>query len=69
MAVDLAFPLLLEAVSVATSLVMLWLSFWIRDRRRQAQEVPRPKRVYLPVGLNNLQREIAASPAPKIGLF
>jgi hypothetical protein len=30
-----AYTLLLEAAALAASFAMLWLSFWLRDRRRQ----------------------------------
>ena len=30
-----AYTLLLEAAALATSFAMLWLSFWLCDRRRQ----------------------------------
>jgi hypothetical protein len=34
-----AYTLLLEAVLGAASLAMLWLSFWLRDRRRRHHEL------------------------------
>jgi len=33
-----AFTLVLEAAFVAASFEMLWLSFWIRDRRQQQRD-------------------------------
>ena len=35
-----AYTLLLEAAALATSFAMLWLSFWLRDRRQRHDELP-----------------------------
>src|SRR5712672_89689 len=43
MTVAHAYTLLLEATVLAASFGILWLSFWARDRRRQAQQVRQPR--------------------------
>jgi hypothetical protein len=35
MTIEHAYTLLLEAAALAASFALLWLSFWLRDRRRQ----------------------------------
>ena len=50
------------------SFAMLWLSFWVRDRRRQTQQV-RP--THLPItGLANPQRDLATvnRPLARVGV-
>jgi hypothetical protein len=37
-----AYTLLLEAVALAASFALLWLSFWVRDRRRSTRSSGHP---------------------------
>jgi hypothetical protein len=55
-----AYTLMLEAVVLGASFAMLWLVFWVRDRRRQLQQTRQPRPTHLPVtDFANPQQDLA----------